>query len=130
MQDDMHISIIVSTRNRCSDLSRVIDSIEDALVPEGCDCEIVIVDNGSTDETRSLCSTLAKSGRKSLGYVYEPRKGKSAALNAAVRATQGDILAFTDDDCIVDPDWIKEIVREFASDKELAVLGGLVPLCR
>lgn len=128
MQEDMHISIIIATRNRCSDLSRAIESIEDVLVPEGCDCEIVVVDNGSTDETPSVCSTLAKGGRKSLKYIYDPQHGKSAALNRAVRETQGDVLAFTDDDCIVDPNWIKEIVREFASDKHLALLGGGVRL--
>lgn len=127
MQDNMHIPIIISIRNRCSDLSRANDSIEDASVPEGSDCEIVIVDNGSTDKMRSLGSAIAKRSRKSLKYVYEPRRGKSTALNAPVRAAQRDILAFTDDDRIVDAYWIMEIVREFASDKHLAVLGGQVP---
>jgi len=64
----------------------------------------------------------------SFRYLSESRPGKSRALNAGIREATGEIIAFTDDDCIPCPDWVQSILKEFESDSQLSVLGGRVEL--
>jgi len=61
-------------------------------------------------------------------YVVEEHVGKSHAENKGIAEAKGHILAFTDDDCIVDPNWVSSISSEFSTDPSLAGLGGRVEL--
>jgi len=65
---------------------------------------------------------------KQFKYLRENRQGKSLALNTGIRAATGEILVFTDDDCVPDLHWLAEIAREFESDPVLTVIGGRVEL--
>jgi len=119
-------SVIVCTRNRCSALAQLLDSLTQLVTPRELSWELVIVDNGSTDGTAVLLDAFAD--RLPIRRVFEPRKGLSRARNAGLRAARGEILAFTDDDCLPAPDWLSAIVQEFAHDPGLAGLGGRVEL--
>lgn len=98
------------------------------VVPSIFRWEVLIVDNGSTDGTADACKEFMGKNPERFIYVLEPRKGKSIALNNGIRAAKGNILAFTDDDCIVDKHWIEAIMAEYAADPRLGVLGGRVEL--
>ena len=124
----MNVSVIVCTRNRADCLPGLFNSLERLIVPEGFRWEVVIVDNASTDGTREICSPFVKKNPKRFVYVHEPRKGKSIALNTGVNAAKGEILVFTDDDCIADEHWLTATAREFAADPDVGVVGGRVEL--
>jgi len=87
-----------------------------------------VVDNNSSDGTRRLVDRLIASGFINLRYLFESRRGKSFALNTGVRESRGKIVAFTDDDCLVDSNWLVAIMKEFDADPELGGIGGRVEL--
>lgn len=120
------VSVIVCTRNRCVALGQLLESLTRLAAPRETAWELVIVDNGSTDGTAVLLDSFA--GRIQMRRVFEPRKGLSRARNAGLHAAGGEILAFTDDDCLPAPDWLAAIMREFARDPGLAGIGGRVEL--
>jgi GT2 family glycosyltransferase len=59
-------------------------------------------------------------------YVYEPRVGIATAKNTGIRAASGEILAFTDDDAVVDPQWLGRIERAFNRDPQIGIVGGAI----
>lgn len=120
------LSVIVCTRNRCSALAQLLDSLTRLVTPGELSWELVVVDNGSTDATSMLLDSFTE--RLPIRRVFEPRKGISRARNAGLRAARGKILAFTDDDCLPSPDWLSAIVREFVREPALAGVGGRVKL--
>lgn len=123
----MFISVIVCTRNRCDKLNLMLDSLNQAAIPEGVEFEVVVVDNGSTDATAQRVSEYAAGKQRVFRYVYEGMRGKSSALNAGLKAAHGDVFGFTDDDCIVDATWVAQIAAVF-SDPSIALAGGRVEL--
>jgi glycosyltransferase involved in cell wall biosynthesis len=124
----MNISIIICTCNRCERLRRTLESLEEMITPQEVHWEVIVVDNNSMDDTKGVTNAFAKANPGSFKYVFEERQGKSFALNTGVRYAQGEIVAFTDDDCIVSSNWIGSIVREFEADPRLTGIGGMVKL--
>jgi glycosyltransferase involved in cell wall biosynthesis len=124
----MDISVIIATRNRCDKLPATLGRLMSSIVRDGLQWEVVVVDNGSNDDTAKVCRDFVVRGAGRLLYLYEGKKGKSVALNTGLAAARGRILAFTDDDCIVHPRWLQSIVEAYEADQDLAVLGGNVKL--
>lgn len=81
--------------------------------------EIIVVENGSTDRTQAIVQTYP------VRIIQCERKGPAYARNVGARHTQADILAFTDADCVADPDWLEELVQPF-SDEEIGGCGGRI----
>jgi glycosyltransferase involved in cell wall biosynthesis len=117
------VSIVLSTHNRATILVRALDAL---LVQAGdVPYEVITVDNGSTDGTAALIqSKLADFPQ--LRYVYEPRKGLPFGRNAGVRAARAPIVAFTDDDVEVPPNWVATIARLFQDHPQVDAVGGPV----
>ena len=124
----MKLSIIIASHNRADSLLKFLRGLSHQVVPDDVHWEVVIVDNNSTDGTKSAIAPLVEENPPRYMYLLESRQGKSIALNTGLRAATGEILVFTDDDCIPDPKWLATIAREFASDPSLGVLGGRVEL--
>lgn len=123
------VSVIVCTRNRAHAVAASLASVADAA--QACrtlDVELVVVDNASTDETPAVVGTWAKSVTLPIRLVREDRKGLAVSRNTGVRAARGAILAFTDDDCRLAPDYFRALQSAFASDAGMAVRGGRVDL--
>jgi len=101
------VSVILATYNRAQGLARTLEGM--ARTENGnLAVEVVIVDNGSTDQTKSVVESFCKSLR--IRYLFEPRSGKNYALNTALETcTLGKIVVFTDDDVDVSPDWLISI---------------------
>ncbi len=124
----MDISIVVSTCDRSGSLSRLLNSVEHLTVPKELRWELLLVDNSSVDSTRELIASYMRRNAGRIKYIFEKKRGKSRALNKAVVQARGEILIFTDDDCLADPGWVSAILDEYAADPDLSVLGGRVEL--
>jgi GT2 family glycosyltransferase len=117
------ITAVVCTREHPEQLRRALESL---VAQEYPDFRVLVVDNApKTDATARVVRSFAGRG-VDVDYVLEPRPGLSRARNAAVAAAPGEILAFTDDDVIVDRYWLAEIARAFADVPEAAVVSGLI----
>jgi glucosyl-dolichyl phosphate glucuronosyltransferase len=100
----MEFSIIIPTYNRADELRETIRSIAKLTVVG--DWELLVVDNKSTDHTRSVVEEQSVSFPAPLRYLFEPEQGRYAALNTGIRLATGKIIATTDDDARVEPDWL------------------------
>ena len=88
--------------------------------------EILVVDNNSTDQTRSLVQSLAAENREKLKYFFEPKQGLSYGRNTGIANAKASIIAFTDDDVRVAPDWVYQIQAGFEAHSDIDFLGGKV----
>jgi glycosyltransferase involved in cell wall biosynthesis len=117
------ITIVVPTRNRSSLLTRLLASLSDLAYSEW---EVIVVDDGSVDTSASTTRHFRDAGLP-LRYVYQPWGKMGAARNRGVEIARGEIVAFTDDDCIVTPQWLTAIAAAFARNPEaLGVQGKTV----
>jgi glycosyltransferase involved in cell wall biosynthesis len=99
----------------------------DALVcPDSITAELLIVDNGSTDNTASVLM-LATSTKFSLRVLREDRQGKSSALNRGLSLAQGKILLIVDDDVVVHPLWLIKHLESYSLSSFDAVQGRVLP---
>lgn len=105
----MKYSIVIATYNRATDLRATLENLA-ALRPDG-PWEVVVVDNNSTDDTRQVVEQAAATFPAPLRYAFEARQGRSPALNTGILAARGEIIATTDDDVRVPPDWLNVAAR-------------------
>jgi glycosyltransferase involved in cell wall biosynthesis len=125
----MKISVLICTRNRASSLLRTLQTLLALPDTRAYEYEVVVVDNASQDDTRTVIQTLQRAHTRLL-YQYEAKPGLSYARNTAIRQSHGELIAFTDDDVLVTENWLAEIAREFDADPQLQILGGRVLLAR
>jgi glycosyltransferase involved in cell wall biosynthesis len=128
----MMFSLIIATYNRADYLRNTLVSVGGLTTAES--WEVIVVDNNSTDGTRSVVEEAAKWFPVDLRYLFEPEQGKSAALNTAIRAARGDVLVFTDDDVEVEADWLDQSAEaldrhgcDFVGGKVLPIWEGPRP---
>ena len=109
------ISVVIPALNDAVMLAACLDALEMQTHPAG---EIVVVDNGSTDNTAEVAR------RGGARVVAEPRRGIMPATAAGFDAAEGDILARLDADSVPPPDWLKRVEAAFAADPRLTALTG------
>ena len=100
------VSVIIATHNRASRLRETLEALRAQQTPAGLGWEILVVDNGSADATLEVFRTMAMQAPGRLRYAFEPRLGKSRALNAGIAAARGSVIALTDDDVSPAVDWV------------------------
>jgi glycosyltransferase involved in cell wall biosynthesis len=122
----MDCSILISTYNRAPHLKETLESLAKVCVPAGISCEVVVIDNRSTDSTAEVVRS-ARLPHLSVRYLYEARPGKSHALNQAIAATTSDILLFTDDDLRFPANWIEGMCAPIRFGGAHGVAGGVNP---
>jgi glycosyltransferase involved in cell wall biosynthesis len=118
--------VIIPTRDREGSLARLLESL-DRLEPPSVPYEIVIADNGSTDGTPRLLAEWRlrdRGGGRVLVRVNNP--GKSRAVNAAITASRGTLLAFLDDDVVADRLWLAEVWDYFTRHDCVAAQGAVL----
>lgn len=112
------VSVIILTRNRADSLARTLQSVNKLDYPN---VEVVVVDNGSTDQTFQVASNF------SAKYVFSPPSyGFSKSRQLGVETARGEIIAWCDDDCIPEPDWLQHFVKRLQSEDDLGLVGGQV----
>jgi glycosyltransferase involved in cell wall biosynthesis len=119
------LSVVVCTRNRAGFLPTALSYYEKitASVP----WELVVVDNASSDETQSVLRNFGARAAIDFHSVLEPRIGLSRARNTGWQHARGEIIAFTDDDCYPQQDFVDEVWQNF-TETPLAYLGGRILL--
>ena len=119
------VSVVVCTRNRAAELRQALDHWTgiSAVIP----WELIIVDNGSTDGTQDVIREFASATGIACRSVVEPRRGLSRARNCGWRAARAPVIAFTDDDCYPQPDYVTALWAGFAQPP-IGYLGGQVLL--
>jgi len=114
---NFRVSVIVPSFNAAANIEACVRSLQAQTYSP---CEIIVVNDASTDNTAEVVAGL------NVKLVNMKRNGGAgAARNEGVNVAQGDIVAFTDSDCVAPSGWIEKIVEEFESDPELGVVGGL-----
>jgi glycosyltransferase involved in cell wall biosynthesis len=124
------ISIVVCTQNRADLLRGALASLADLATDGLFTYEIVVVDNGSTDETPRVIAAAAAESRSAKGGlrgIHEPKKGIVPARNRGVHEARGQWIAFFDDDQLADRCWLAELYLG-AQEKQCRVVGGSVHL--
>ena len=109
------VSIVVCTHNGASRLG---DCLSACLSIDYPDYEVLVVDDGSTDTTREVVDSFPE-----VRCLHQDHAGLSAARNHGAREAHGEIIAYTDDDCEPDRDWLFWLVRAF-DDPRVAAAGG------
>lgn len=120
----MDVSVIICTRDRAGSLDRALASIAACRKPAGWTWELIVVDNGSSDDTQAVI--LSHGADLPLRGAAEPRPGLSNARNAGVAAAAGERIIWTDDDVVVDEGWLVAYAEAFAARPDAAVFGGAV----
>jgi GT2 family glycosyltransferase len=115
LSDYPKVSVVVCAYNAESTMAACLDSLRDLRYPA---YEVVVVDDGSTDRTGRIADEY-----EDFRVVHQENKGLSAARNVGIAASTGDIIAFTDSDCVVDPDWLHYLAATFLASGEAAVGG-------
>ena len=119
----LKVAVAVCTRDRPQQLLSCLNRLQATI---SYDIETVIVDNAPVDlRTADLVDKFQASGMN-IRRVVEPRPGLSNARNCALESIDADIVAFTDDDAVVDTEWIYAIGEPFAQDKSIALVTGMV----
>jgi GT2 family glycosyltransferase len=118
------LSVIVGTRNRAGSIIPCLDSIAAACATADTAAEIVVVDNGSKDETPALVRQWTRASPLPVQLLSEPQPGLARAHNQALSAARGELLVITDDDCRLHPEYVNDLLRHDREDGEHIVLRG------
>ncbi len=109
----MLVSIIIPAYNAERTLGECLDGCLAQGYP---DTEIIVVDDGSTDGTERVARA------RNVGYIRQENGGPAKARNTGAREAEGEVIAFTDSDCIPEPNWIEALVASL--DEDTAAVGG------
>jgi glycosyltransferase involved in cell wall biosynthesis len=120
------ITIVICTRDRADALARCLAHMSEGLRGAPPAWQLVVVDNASRDGTPAVIDDFAR--RLPITRAFEARPGLSHARNRGIAEASHSIVAFTDDDCLVDGTWARSIVGEFERHPDVSVLGGPVEL--
>lgn len=118
----MYLTVGICTWNRAELLDQTLNSLRRLVVPHSLQWEVLVVNNNCTDRTDEVIA--AQADHLPLCRLFEPTPGKSHALNLAVREARGEYILWTDDDVLVEPDWMQCYAEAFAQWPEAAVFGG------
>ena len=122
IDEKIKISVVVPFLNSEDTLNQCLEAlISQNLKP----FEILMVDNGSTDRSKEIVKKFIDRGAGCIKYYLEKKRGPACARNKGIHESVGNIIAFTDSDCVPDSNWLKNLIIEF-KDKQIAAIAGVV----
>src|SRR5689334_20449619 len=119
----MRLDVIIPTYNRQNLLPLTLNSLLAAEIPAGLEVGVTVIDNNSTDGTRQVIESFAKTSNGRIRYLFERQQGRSHALNAGVNATSGELVGVIDDDEEIDPQWFNVAFAAFTT-RDVDFIGG------
>lgn len=123
----MGITVVLCTYNRAQSLQSALKSVAASVLPESVEWEILIVDNNSNDQTRTVAQEFCNRYPGRFRYLFEAQQGKSYALNAGIHEARGNVLAFMDDDVTVQPSWLQNLTAALQNEEWAGAGGRVVP---
>ena len=124
----MLVSILIPTRNRARSLATLLKSLERVNLCDPSRMEILVIDNGSTDETPSMLKDEQLKNRLcSLTVLREDRPGKARALNCGLAMVGGELIIILDDDVTVDRNCIAKHIEAYGQSNFAAIQGRVLP---
>ena len=119
-------SIIIPTYNRSRGLINALNHLIEQTIPAN-NYEIIIVDDGSTDDTESQVAKYKILNTKyNIRYFKIPNGGPAKARNFGIKQSKGEIIFFTDDDCVVPPNWMETLLSGLKRYPEAVGAGGWI----
>jgi glycosyltransferase involved in cell wall biosynthesis len=119
------LSVVVATHNRAAELDRALTGLAAQERPAD---EVIVVDDGSTDGTAAVLHRWADDERLPLRVIRrEEAAGPATAREQGWRAAEGELVAFTDDDCVPDPGWLAAGDRAWGGSPDTFVQGRTEP---
>lgn len=115
------ITVGIITRNRAPDLARALESLTVQTRPPD---EVIVVDNGSTDDTRDVVGSFE--ARLPLRYLHLAEVSIPLARNLVIERATREVISFTDDDCAIPPEWLSSVERGFLRADNVGIVGGWV----
>jgi glycosyltransferase involved in cell wall biosynthesis len=122
------ISIVVCTYNRAASLRLTLTALAAQAVSSEVTWEVVVVDNNSTDSTRSVAQRFIAASSIPARYVFVAAQGLSRARNAGIAESRAGVVAFTDDDVSPATDWVAQIAAALEREDSDIVGGRIVPM--
>jgi len=122
------IDIVVCTYNNVASLDRVLRTLEDQREHEHAGWHVLVIDNNSTDDTAALLERHLTACVLPLRVVREREQGLTPARVRGVRETDGEWIAFVDDDCLLADDWVAQLAAAACVRPDAGALGGEVAL--
>ena len=125
-QGDVHeVDVVICTRNRDACIGSAVRSV---LANDHPSFRLTVIDQSTSDATGQVLAPIASTDDR-LTYVHVDEAGLSRAYNTGIRSTSAEVLAFTDDDCLVPTNWISSIAAAFRAEPAGDLLyGQVVPL--
>jgi len=117
------ISVVIATRNRLASLQECLQSI---LALDYPNFEVIVVDNAPSSEETAHFFHTTFSGSRKVRYLREDIPGLAVAHNRALVEVNAPLVAFTDDDVLVDPLWLRALASDFQRDPEVACVTGMI----
>jgi len=121
----MTVTVAICTWNRCEALAVTLDHLTRLRIPAGIDWELLVVNNNCSDDTDAVCQRFES--KLPLRLLHEPTPGKSLALNVAIHESRGEYILWTDDDVIIDPEWMAILLAAFEREHADWVFGTSEP---
>jgi len=115
-ESPLSVSVIIPTYNMGWKLRKCLEGLEKQAYPKEA-YEIIVVDDGSTDDTKSIIEGFR------IRYCFQENRGPATARNRGVEMAKGDIVLFTDADCIPNDNWIQNMASPFQNPEIIAVKG-------
>jgi glycosyltransferase involved in cell wall biosynthesis len=117
VRNNPRISVVIPCYNTGASLSRCLEAVQNqSLARDGYD--VIVVDNNSSDDTPSIARRYP-----GVELLTERKQGSYAARNLGIRSARGELLAFTDPDCVPSPDWLASIDSAHRSTGARVILG-------
>ena len=113
-----NVSVIVCTYNRANSLARTLEALARQTYPKD-KFEVIVVDDGSVDETRQICEKMQNSRPSFTYHRLETNRGLSAARNTGIKKATADKLLFTDDDCIPAHTWVEKLTAALSNGRHI-----------
>ncbi len=123
----LNVTAILCTCNRAETLEETLESLAASELPSSVLWEVLVVDNNSTDKTREVVQSFSRRYPGRFRYLFEPKPGKCHALNSAIADARGEVLAFVDDDVIVDQRWLQNLTARLLGGEWAGVAGRILP---
>lgn len=116
------ISVVIATRNRSRAIVSAVESVVRGTEQQ---FEVVVVDQSDDNATQEALHTAYGADAR-IRYLRDAGRGAARGRNAGLGASQAEVIAITDDDCIVPPTWLTDILAAFACHKDVELLFGAV----